>query len=131
MKHRVFDKLLEVTLKQIMSLLSSKSAEYSKSDDKLYNFKAAAIIDGESPEEALWGMYKKHLVSVKDIKDMAAALEKSNRGEVLTEDEMNLASRALRLTKEKVDEKILDSINYHLLLKARLYERFGWNVDEE
>lgn len=40
-------------------MIGPKHKEYSRGGDKLHNFKAAAIIDRESPERALWGMLKK------------------------------------------------------------------------
>lgn len=60
-----FDHCLELMIEQ-------KHKEYSRNNDKLHKFKQAGIIDRESPERALWGMFKKHLVSIQDmVKDMS------------------------------------------------------------
>lgn len=83
-------------------LLGEKNAEYSRGNDRLHNFKVAAAMDGESPAKALWGMWKKHIVSVRDIvSDMEAGILPS---------------------KQKVEDKMSDMINYALLLEAVIEE---------
>ncbi len=58
---------------------------------------------GETPERALWGMWVKHLVSVMDI------IYDLDKGKLPTRDIL--------------DEKIKDTINYAILLKALIIER--------
>ena len=83
-------------------LFGNKNIEYTRNNDKLHNFKVAARMDNETPERALWGMWKKHIVSVKDIiDDLPGALP----------------------TEELLTEKIDDMINYCLLLEALITER--------
>ena len=94
-----FDKMLDNRLEQIRSVLSSKAKEYAHVGDRLFNFKVAARIHGCTPEQALWGMAMKHLVSV-----------------------MDLVEGRLEPTPEMVNEKIGDLVNYLILLEAVLLE---------
>jgi hypothetical protein len=103
MKQNQFDILLKRRLSLIESVLGSKGKEYTRDDDRLSNFKDAARVDDETPEQALWGMFKKHLISVKDIKNDIA------KGK--------LPNFAL------LEEKIGDSINYFILLEVMIKER--------
>jgi len=97
-----FEALVNNRLKECRETLFAKGEEYSSDIDRLHNFKIAARIDGITPEKALWGMYRKHLVSVMDLKN-----------------------NPYDYTPELVKEKIGDSINYHLLLEALLVERMS------
>lgn len=82
-----------------MDLLGIKGKEYdADSSDRLHAFKTAAVLQGCTPKQALAGMLAKHTVS---IFDMCAEGEH---------------------TLEKWTEKITDSINYLLLLKAMVKE---------
>ena len=104
MNQKDFAELLDRRIAQMRETLDKKSAEYS-TEDKLHNFKAAAALDGETPEQALWGMVKKHLVAVIDAVGWTA-----KDGDA-------------RLTREFLDEKIGDCINYFVLLEALFVER--------
>lgn len=99
-----FNALLKQRLAKAEAVLGSKAAEYATDDDRLHNFKVAARYDDESPEKALWGMLKKHLVS---LQDMINATEK----------------HAAHHPLEMIDEKVGDSINYLILLEAIMKER--------
>lgn len=102
MTHKDFDKFLnEEVIKSIVDVLSSKSADYSDSGDKLYNFKLAAGLDCISPIEALRGMWLKHRASI-------------NQG--LDELIIEAKCRDYKWWKEK----IVDSINYQILLLAMI-----------
>jgi hypothetical protein len=94
-----FNTLVDARIEKIRATLKKKAGEYAQNDDRLYNFRKAAAVDGETPARALWGMAKKHLVSVMDLKD-----------------------GLLPSTPEMVDEKIGDMINYLILLEAVLLE---------
>jgi len=99
-----FDKVVKARVDKILKVLASKGAEYSGSgDDRLHNFKVAARISGETPEKSLWGMLMKHVVSVIDIIDDL--------------------DRGIVASKERVDEKVGDTINYLILLEGLLEER--------
>ncbi len=104
MKNDRFNEIVKETLGTAEEVLCQKSAEYSRGGDKLHNFRRGGEILNCSPEKALMGMKLKHDISVMDI--------------VNDLDDGSLAS------KELIDEKIGDSINYLLLLKACLYDRF-------
>ncbi|NCD13703.1 MAG: hypothetical protein EOL92_00535 [Bacteroidia bacterium] len=83
-------------------VMIQKSAEYSRQNDRLWNFKRAADMQGITPAEALRGMWAKHLVSVFDMIDHLAL--------------GNVPSQAT------CDEKIGDTINYTLLLEGLIEE---------
>lgn len=91
--------VVEERLKKIRTVLSQKAGEYANNGNFDHNFQEAARIKNESPEEALWGMAAKHLVSVQD-----------------------LVYGRQKLTKEAVDEKIGDLVNYLILLEGILIE---------
>lgn len=96
-----FDK---ITLKQIekcLQTLCHKADEYA-TEDRLHNFKVAAEIQHCTPITALGGMMCKHTVSVYDL------IRDHENGKTIST--------------ELWDEKIGDSINYLLLLKALVAE---------
>ena len=98
-----FNQIAEARINVCRSTLLLKGEEYSRDGDRLHNFKTAASIDRETPERALWGMAKKHVVSVRDmISDIDAGIVPSP---------------------EMIDEKITDWINYGLLLEGLIEER--------
>lgn len=103
MKAEDFNRVVKNRLEVCTAMLVPKGEEYARNGDRLHNFKAAGRMKGESPERALWGMYVKHLVSVVD---MITDIEQGK-----------MPSRKL------LDEKISDSINYHLLLEGLIFER--------
>jgi len=105
MTNNEFSEFLNDRIQKTRQTLSVKAGEYSSTTDRLHNFKVAAKLEAheQTPEQALWGMLKKHLVS---IIDMIAATE---RGKCPT--------AALR------NEKCGDSINYMILLEALFLER--------
>ncbi len=94
-----FDAILDRRMKETMKVLASKGGEYA-TGDRLHNFKATAAMLGQSPEMALMGFLAKHITSVIDI---------PNRGR--------------SFTRETIDEKIGDCINYLCLLEALLIEQ--------
>jgi len=102
MNKEQFDNILLERLDRIKSTLYSKAEEYSTDKDKLHNFNRASVINQESREKALWGMATKHLVSVLDI------IHNTNKGTYPT--------------KEVVDEKFGDLINYLILCEISLKE---------
>ncbi len=100
MNQEIFDSIVDNRLLKSKKVLIDKSKQYASNNDRLHNFKVAARIDNTTPEQALWGMYQKHLVSVIDIKNDPT-----------------------RFSMEVIQEKIQDSINYMILLEALLTER--------
>ena len=93
-----FNQILEYTINRCKSLLQSKSKEYA-TDDRLHNFKSAANLKGETPIKTLAGMMAKHTISVYDM-----------------------CMSGQDYTKALWDEKICDSINYLILLRALVEE---------
>lgn len=103
MNHETFCTLSTKRFQACQDILASKSKEYSRSGDKLHNFKRAAALLCCSPEKALVGMMSKHIVSVLDIVD---DIESGN-----------VPDEAL------VSEKIGDLVNYSVLLEALIEDR--------
>ena len=94
-----FDQLVGERCGKIKAVLQSKAKEYVQGGDRFHNFKVAADIVGGSPEEALHGMMLKHIVSVLD-----------------------LIKYPETRTKQMVDEKVGDNINYLILLEGIMLE---------
>jgi hypothetical protein len=97
-----FDFLLERRLSLTKRLLASKATEYATDADRLHNFKTAAVEFGGTPEEACKGYMLKHWMSVRDL---------------------IVGERPV--TRELLDDKIGDVVNYMILLEALLIERAG------
>ena len=97
------DKFSQVVNSQIeycQELLGVKGNEYDTYDnDRLHAFKSAAVIQHETVKQALAGMMAKHTVSIYDMCSQETVFEK-----------------------DKWIEKITDSINYLLLLRAIIEE---------
>ena len=98
-----FEKLTKLRFDHCMKVLNSKNKEYSRGEDKLHNFKVAGRMGNVTPEFALIGMFMKHLVSIFDIVN-------DLRDEKLP-------------TKELIDEKFTDVVNYMVLLEGLIMER--------
>lgn len=94
-----FNTIIDKTLDRCKEILKTKAGEYATDIDRLHNFKVAAVIENCTPAQALGGMMAKHTVSVYDM---------INSGK--------------DYPMELWDEKITDSINYLLLLKAIVEE---------
>lgn len=99
MDSNVFNNVVQEQLAICESFLLNKGEEYASDVDRLAHFKKAAAIINSTPKAALLGMLTKHLVSVSDM-----------------------CSDGKQYTKERWTEKITDSINYLLLLKALVLE---------
>lgn len=105
MKADIFNKVIEDQLLTCRSMLCQKGLDYApdaveeNSADRLAHFKKAAIIIEGTQKEALLGMLSKHLVSISD---------------------MCVDGREYSV--ERWAEKITDSINYLLILRAMIEE---------
>ena len=118
MNHVDFDSLVERETKRMKDVMCSKSVDYSDDDDKLFNFKLAAEVDGISPIEALRGMRLKHQTSIRQ------GLDELMNGKCRPE--------AWWI------EKLTDNRNYSILLQALLTEKYfkpfvipeGWKVSK-
>lgn len=98
MDSKTFDIEVERLLGRIKEVLLSKGEEYA-TEDRLHNFKAAAHIQKETPRQALVGMMAKHTVSIYDM-------GKSTKN----------------FSRAQWDEKIIDHLNYLILLSAVVTE---------
>uniref|UniRef100_A0AAU8AWC6 Uncharacterized protein n=1 Tax=Dulem virus 37 TaxID=3145755 RepID=A0AAU8AWC6_9CAUD len=98
MKLSEFDAITREQVERCLTVLAEKGKEYSLSDDRLDHFKDAAAEQETTPKQALWGMASKHFASLN-------GMCKSGQGDM-----------------ERWLEKITDSINYLLLLRALVEE---------
>jgi hypothetical protein len=109
------DNSLQITIRnafyRCIHLLNRKGKEYAPGEDRLQNFKDAGELQSISPEQALFGMLAKHLVSLADMCKPLTMWE--NLGPTLH-------SQAVW------EEKLTDAHNYLFLLEALLKERYGW-----
>ena len=94
MDAETFNQIFEYQMGKVESTLVKKGDEYAN-EDRLHNFRVAAIMQGTSLKQALAGMMAKHTASVYDM--------------CASEEEFDL---------DKWDEKITDHINYLFLLAA-------------
>lgn len=108
MTHEAFERVLQEQLSLCTDILCRKSKEYSSQEDKLHNFKNAAGLQGVTQIQALSGMMAKHTISIYD---------------------MCMSDKAFPV--ELWEEKITDSINYLLLLKAAVIEEQGKPTTEQ
>lgn len=105
MKITAFNKVVKEQLLTCEALLIGKGHEYApdavdeSSVDRLAHFKKAAVIIEGTPKEAVLGMLAKHLVSISDM--------------CVDGHEYDL---------DRWTEKITDSINYLLILRAVVEE---------
>jgi ATP phosphoribosyltransferase len=91
--------IVDEAKKQIDKTLIEKNNEYANEKDVLKNFNEAKhlIINQKSAAAAAWNFNVKHLISIKD-----------------------LIENTEKVTKENLNEKFGDAINYLLLIKAAL-----------
>lgn len=102
MNHEQFATLADNRLNHCRQVMVEKAKEYSRNGDRLHNFKRAADMDGTTPTRSLWGMWKKHLVSIADM------IDDLDDGKVPSE--------------SMVAEKLGDNINYSILLEGLIEE---------
>ena len=99
MNNEDFRNNLDTIHEKVETVLGAKGEEYATDNDRLHNFKVAAGVQGITVKEALAGMMAKHTTSIYDM---------------IADGKTHSA--------EKWDEKILDHINYLILLRAILVE---------
>lgn len=104
MTPQAFEKLFKEMNERRGKLLNKKNVEYARGGDKLSNFKKAGAMDLTTPEHALWGMNKKHIISVTDMVN-------------------DLQNQGANYTMDQWREKLDDLRNYCDLLEALLVER--------
>ena len=93
-----FNAMFEHTVQMCRQTLCHKADEYAEGDDRLHNFRVAAAVMGCDVKQALAGMMSKHTVSVYDL------IRREAKGQAVSVELWN--------------EKIIDHINYLVLLRA-------------
>lgn len=105
MRTKDFNNIVKEQLYRCENLLITKMREYAEgsdtdeSVDRLAAFKKAAALQNQTPIQAAFGMLAKHLVSVSDM-----------------------AASGKEYSYERWNEKITDSINYLLIIRALAWE---------
>lgn len=102
MTPEAFNEIKDLILIQCNLTLSQKANEYADKD-RLSNFKKAARVTGGTPEQALMGFRLKHEVALNDF--------------------VYWISSGKDIPIEWIKEKIIDLINYNILLYALITER--------
>jgi len=100
-----FQEVVEEQLDNIRNTLVIKAKEYSRNNDPLHNFNVGTkqSVTGETREEVIWGMARKHWISIQDIRaDIKAG---------------KLPSKAT------LDEKFGDMLVYLLIEKASIINK--------
>lgn len=108
MNTETFNKIVERRCGLIKKVLTKKAVEYASATDRLHNFNTGARILNTSAASALFGMAAKHLISVMDI------VKETEIGKYPS--------------REMLDEKIGDLINYLVLLEAVVLEATHWKI---
>jgi hypothetical protein len=96
-----FNELKEDLLTKCENLFEIKSYEYSRKQDVLHNFKQVAKLTHQTTKEALLSLLSKHIVSIYDM-----------------------GTDSMKHCPPFWDEKIVDAINYLILLKACVLEEY-------
>ena len=97
-----FQEIAAARLRACRERLAEKNEEYARENNPLHNFHAAAAMNNCTPEEALWGMAAKHIISVRDM--------------------VFDRQQGIFPSPEMLSEKIGDAINYLILLEAVMEE---------
>lgn len=90
-----FERIFEEQVEKIRDTLVTKAREYADDGDRMHNFKSAAAMNRETPEQALWGFVTKQIISVRDMVQSGKSYDKA-----------------------QWDEKLGDILTYGFLLRA-------------
>jgi len=97
-----FVELFNAQIKSCKDILIDRASVYAPNQDRLENFKQAALLQSCTPVTALGGMLAKHIIAIYSF---------------ISSQESNIF-----VSPEQWKEKITDSINYLILLSALLEE---------
>lgn len=114
MNEKSFNNYAKFILDQAKGVRDIKKTEYAAEKDRLSNFRKAAAIQGVSVPIAIRGMMVKHTVSIYDLIEGEFGSDSSLRN-----------SYDLTLW----EEKIVDQINYLLLLYSAVVESKVYNSE--
>ena len=101
-----FQKVLDDTFAKVTAVLGRKADEYA-TNDRLHNFKKAAHLGGRTVEQALSGMLAKHTVSIYGMVESGKTFPIA-----------------------VWDEKIVDHLNYLILLRALVIEKAMEDIEK-
>ena len=104
MTPEIFNQVTKQLLTKCSNVRNMKREEYADGSDRLSNFAAAADLNSTSVPEAVLGMMTKHIVSISDM----------------VRDEFRLGDKVFKVN--QWEEKIIDNINYLILLYASIRE---------
>lgn len=99
MDQKTFAEIVKAQLGRSEDLLITKGKEYAEGPDRLFHFKKAAVLQEVTYLQAAFGMLTKHLISLSDM--------------IKTRKPYPI---------ERWNEKITDSINYLLIIRALVEE---------
>lgn len=107
MNYNTFNLLLQERLKNTETVLLAKAREYVRGEDRFYNFeqgkKLLELVNLDVTKEDVMLLYNtKHLISIFDI------LSDSRKG--------------VKYSKEYINEKFGDAINYLIMIEMALIE---------
>lgn len=105
MTEKRFDHEVDNICNSIKEVLSIKAKEYRRNNNPLHNFDVGVYMSSykQSREEIIYGMALKHIISIADIRDDV------KKGKLPS--------------KELLDEKYGDAINYLILEKASIIDK--------
>ena len=105
MTEKKFDYVINKQLENCKNTLVIKGVEYRRNNNPLHNFDIGEqqSTTGESREDIIWGMARKHWISIQDIR------QDVKNGKLPTN--------------AQLDEKYGDFINYLLLEKASIVDK--------
>lgn len=103
MDAKEFKKVVNDSVERILDVFLEKTVEYSRNDNALHNFEEGAKISGRLREQVLYGFSLKHTISINDMRE-------------------GLIQGAIP-SREMVEEKFTDAINYLILEKACYIDR--------
>lgn len=73
-----FNKVVEDQLERIKNVLTRKATEYNLDEtDRFSDFKRAAILTGQTPEQVLYSYMLKHILSITDMVQSTDVFDKA------------------------------------------------------
>jgi hypothetical protein len=104
-KEQQFDDSIKETIDSCIKTLIIKGKEYRRNNNPFHNFEVGSRITNQSREDIIWSFAIKHFISIQDIK--------------------NDLKNGIIPSKEILDEKYGDLINYLLIEKASILDKIN------
>jgi len=107
MNQENFNTIINEQLENCSNTLTVKAVEYCRNNNPFHNFDIGVkqSTSNETREDVIWGMARKHWISIQDIR--------------------NDVKQGKLPTKEILDEKYGDFINYLLIEKASIIDKIN------